>query len=99
MDTFIETTNGRSIRASAPGERPLPSHSNISKSDWSKLNRLFGHALVYESVCQRLVEDRDPVLLADFGLSPAVQAWMKSLQADSLPALAEVVFRQRVAGS
>ena len=61
----------------------------LSQREWLSLNRLIGYALVNDAACQRLIVERDPGLLTEFGISARVQEWVQTLSADSLVELAE----------
>jgi len=67
------------------------SHVSINEVEMRQLNRLIGMALVDETVCNRLVVQRDRALFADFGLSPLVERWLTSMPAASLTEIARAI--------
>jgi hypothetical protein len=66
----------------------------ISACDWDSLDRLFGQALLDETVCRRFVEQRDETLLTRYRLSPSLQQWLMAIPANSLAELAQAVVAQ-----
>lgn len=63
----------------------------LSTRERDSLDRLFGHALLDDTVCRRLVERRDEALLIQYRLPLAVQRWLASLPAASLAELAQAI--------
>ncbi|HLV37002.1 MAG TPA: hypothetical protein VKY59_17895 [Spirillospora sp.] len=62
-----------------------------SKEERKRLDNLMGLALLDEDICRRLIKDRDPSLLAAFGLSQETQSWLRSIKATTLAELAEAI--------
>ena len=63
----------------------------LSQTEKDRLDNLLGLALLDHSVCDQLVIQRDPSLLAAFGLSDDTRRWLTNIQANSLKELAQAV--------
>ena len=63
----------------------------LGKEESKRLDNLMGLALLDESICRRLVVDRDASLFSMFNLSPETQAWLRAINATTLPQFAEAV--------
>jgi hypothetical protein len=66
-------------------------HYAVDSEEVSRLERLFGAALLDDTLCERLVRERDRSLLVEFGISPRVQSWLCATRADTLPELARAL--------
>ena len=55
------------------------------------IDNLMGSALLDESLCDLLVNQRDTSLMASFGLSLDTQRWLRSIEAASLEELAQEI--------
>ncbi len=60
----------------------------LSRDEQKRLNRLLAAALLDDTICHRLVYERDTALMSEFGLALDTQHWLCSIEADSLTALA-----------
>ncbi len=63
----------------------------LSQSERERLDNLLGLALLDKNVCEQLVIQRDPSLMAAFGLSEDTQHWLAHIEAQTLKDLAEAV--------
>lgn len=63
----------------------------LGKTERQRLENLIGLALLDQSVCYRLVTERDETLLAAFDLSAETKEWLKILEAKTLFELAEAI--------
>ena len=63
----------------------------LGKEERRRLDHLMGVALLDESICNRLVTERDGSLLTAFGLSEETQAWLRTIKATSLVEFAQAV--------
>lgn len=66
--------------------------SPLSRSSQQKnLEYLLGSALVNERVRSRLLEQRDPSLLKEFGISEEISNWLFASNASTLSELARTI--------
>ncbi len=65
----------------------------IHADQMQRLDQLFGAALLDDDICHRLVSQRDPALLADYGLSSDLKVRLSNIQATSLVELAQGLLR------
>lgn len=63
----------------------------LSKEESKRLDNLMGLALLDETICRRLVIDRDSSLFTSFQLSSETQAWLRTINATTLSEFAEAV--------
>jgi hypothetical protein len=63
----------------------------LSQSERDRLDNLLGLALLDKNVCEQLVIERDPSLLAAFDLSKDTQRWLTNIKASTLKELAKAV--------
>jgi hypothetical protein len=63
----------------------------LSNEEKRRIDRLMGSALLDESLCHQLVNQRDVSLMASFGLSLETQDWLQSIPATSLEELAQEI--------
>jgi hypothetical protein len=63
----------------------------LSQSERDRLDSLLGLALLDKNVCEQLVVERDPSLLAAFNLSKDTQRWLTNIKASTLKDLAKAV--------
>lgn len=63
----------------------------MGKEEKRRLDTLMGTALLDETVCKRLVKERDTSLLSSFGLSSETQSWLRAVEAESLTELAQAI--------
>ncbi len=67
----------------------------LSRDEQGRLENLIGLALLNEDVQHRLLDQRDPSLLAAFELSPETCCWLATVEASSLTELAQAILAQR----
>lgn len=60
-------------------------------SQQARLEKLLGSALIDRGVRERLLEQRDPQLLKEFGISDEVGGWLLATQASTLSDLARMI--------
>lgn len=65
----------------------------LSKDEQKRVDQLLGIALLDQTVCDRLVDERDESLLNAFGLSEGTIQWFQRVNASTLQDLAEAVLR------
>jgi hypothetical protein len=63
----------------------------LSRDEQKRLNRLLTSALLDDSICHRLVYERDRALMSEYGLALDTQHWLCSIEADSLTAFAAAI--------
>lgn len=66
----------------------------LSQSERERLDDLLGLALLDQSVCNQLVEQRDSSLFEAFDLSAETQRWLVGIKANSLKEFAQAVLAQ-----
>jgi hypothetical protein len=63
----------------------------LSKDERKRVDQLLGIALLDQTVCYRLVKERDETLLNAFGLSESTKQWFRGVNAQTLSDLAQAV--------
>lgn len=63
----------------------------LTHEDRESLDALLGAAMLDRGVRQRLLSERDSTLLLNFAISDETQAWLDSIQAQSLTELAQAI--------
>lgn len=63
----------------------------LSADEKRRIDRLMGTALLDDTLCDLLVNQRDVSIMASFGLSLETQDWLRSIQAGSLEELAQEI--------
>lgn len=63
----------------------------ISYEERARIDHLMGSAMLDDTLCRRLVKDRDPALMSAFGLSAETQRWLCSIPANTLDELAQEI--------
>lgn len=62
-----------------------------NQDERKRLDQMFGMALLDETICDRLVHERDETLFRAFGLSEPTKQWIRRIEAESLHDLAQAV--------
>lgn len=65
----------------------------LSNEERSRIDHMLGKALLDQTFCDRLLHNRDSVLLSEHGLTAETQDWLCSIDASSLSELAEAIAR------
>ncbi len=82
----------RTSRRERQFARPEIWHGFLLTADEKRrIDNLMGSALLDESVCDLLVNQRDTSIMASFGLSFETQKWLRSIEASSLEELAQEI--------
>lgn len=70
-----------------------------TKDERQRLDNLIGLALLDSDICRRLLEEHDESLYSAFDLSYPTRCWLRTLDAASLPELAEAIvsYSQQIA--
>ncbi len=63
----------------------------LTNEERENLDALLGAAMLDRGVRQRLLGERDSALLLNFAISDETQAWLDSVQAQSLTELAQAI--------
>jgi len=63
----------------------------LNAEEKRRIDQLMGSALLDDTLCDRLVHQRDTTVMAQFGLSLDTQKWLRSIQATSLEELAQEI--------
>ena len=63
----------------------------LSVDEKRRIDQLMGSALLDDTLCELLVNQRDTSLMARFGLSLDTQKWLRSIPASSLEELAQEI--------
>jgi len=63
----------------------------ITTDDLKRLDHLFGLALLNEQFHDRLLVERDELLLAEFHVTEPVRRWLRHIPANSLSELAQCI--------
>jgi hypothetical protein len=63
----------------------------LSSDEKRRIDQLMGSALLDDTLCELLVNQRDTSLMAQFGLSLDTQKWLRSIEAKSLEELAQEI--------
>lgn len=66
----------------------------LSQEERQRLDQLMGIALLDETICDRLVHQRDDSLFTAFGISEKTQKWLGTISANSLAELAQAIVTQ-----
>lgn len=63
----------------------------LSYEEKQRIDRMMGSALLDETLCRRLVKDRDTAVMSAFELSAETQNWLRSIRASSLDEIAQAI--------
>jgi hypothetical protein len=68
----------------------ITARDGLSRDEIRKLDRVFGRALLDREVATRL-QQRDPVLLDEYGISDETRVWLQTLRYTSLTDLSKAI--------
>lgn len=63
----------------------------VTNDEKQRIDRMMGSALLDETLCHRLVKDRDTSIMSAFNLSTETQRWLCSIRASSLDEMAQAI--------
>jgi hypothetical protein len=63
----------------------------LSYDEKQRIDRMMGSAMLDETLCRRLVKDRDTAIMSAFDLSAETQRWLCSISASSLDEMAQAI--------
>jgi len=63
----------------------------LTQEERCQIDHLMGRALLDYRFCERLIQHRDVSIFAEYGLSPATQQWLCSIEASSLTEFAQAI--------
>jgi hypothetical protein len=63
----------------------------LNHEEKQRIDRMMGSALLDETLCRRLVRDRDTSVMSSFNLSAETQRWLCSIRATSLDEMAQAI--------
>jgi hypothetical protein len=63
----------------------------LSHEEKQRIDRMMGTALLDETLCRRLVKDRDTSVMSAFNLSADTQRWLCNISASTLDEMAQAI--------